>query len=146
MNVVRVLEGVGHGGSLWVAPVDDELRGVKFGHAFRAEKPLVERFPVDEGRFAWLATLADLAAVDGAVVLDSKLRVLGFGAFVELPQHRDIVRILPDGERRERAAVASLFAPGGTHAFKGEFQGINDFEVVAFLVVLPQPGASVGGA
>jgi hypothetical protein len=30
-----------------------------------------------------------------------------------------------------------LFSPGGTHAMKGEFAGINDFEVVAFLVVLP---------
>jgi hypothetical protein len=26
---------------------------------------------------------------------------------------------------------------GGTHAMKGEFAGINDFEVVAFLVALP---------
>lgn len=35
----------------------------------------------------------------------------------------------------EERAVASLFSPGGTHAMKGEFAGINDFEVVAFLVV-----------
>jgi Helicase conserved C-terminal domain/SNF2-related domain len=41
------------------------------------------------------------------------------------------------GQKEERA-VASLFTPGGTHAMKGEFQGINDFEVVAFLVVLPE--------
>ncbi len=40
--------------------------------------------------------------------------------------------------KREERAVASLFTPGGTHALKGEFQGINDFEVVAFLVVLPE--------
>ena len=39
--------------------------------------------------------------------------------------------------KKEERAVASLFTPGGTHAMKGEFQGINDFEVVAFLVVLP---------
>jgi hypothetical protein len=38
--------------------------------------------------------------------------------------------------RTEERAVASLFSPGGTHAIKGEFAGINDFEVVAFLVVL----------
>jgi len=46
--------------------------------------------------------------------------------------------------KREERAVASLFTPGGTHAFKGEFQGINDFEVVAFFVVQPPPqhGAS----
>jgi SNF2 family DNA or RNA helicase len=38
--------------------------------------------------------------------------------------------------KNEERAVASLFSPGGTHAMKGEFAGINDFEVVAFLVVL----------
>lgn len=40
--------------------------------------------------------------------------------------------------KKEERAVASLFRPGGTHAIKGEFHGINDFEVVAFLVVLPE--------
>lgn len=45
--------------------------------------------------------------------------------------------------KKEERAVASLFAPGGTHAMKGEFQGINDFEVVALLVVLPEePGGA----
>jgi SNF2 family DNA or RNA helicase len=39
--------------------------------------------------------------------------------------------------KKEERAVASLFTPGGTHAMKGEFAGINDFEVVAFLVLLP---------
>lgn len=39
--------------------------------------------------------------------------------------------------KSEERAVASLFSPGGTHAIKGEFAGINDFEVVAYLVVLP---------
>jgi SNF2 family DNA or RNA helicase len=38
--------------------------------------------------------------------------------------------------KKEERAVASLFTSGGTHAQKGEFQGINDFEVVAFLVIL----------
>ncbi len=39
--------------------------------------------------------------------------------------------------KKEERAVASLFTPGGTTAMKGEFLGINDFEVVAFLVLLP---------
>ena len=39
--------------------------------------------------------------------------------------------------KHEERAVASLFSPGGTHAMKGEFAGSNDFEVAAFLVVLP---------
>lgn len=42
--------------------------------------------------------------------------------------------------KKEERAIASLFTPGGTHAMKGEFQGINDFEVVAFLVVLSEEG------
>jgi SNF2 family DNA or RNA helicase len=40
--------------------------------------------------------------------------------------------------KSEERAVASLFSPGGTHAMKGEFAGSSDFEVVAFLVVLPE--------
>ena len=40
--------------------------------------------------------------------------------------------------KREERAVASLFTPGGTHAIGNEFAGINDFEVVAFLVVLEE--------
>jgi acetoin utilization deacetylase AcuC-like enzyme len=41
--------------------------------------------------------------------------------------------------KSEERAVASLFRPGGTHAMAGEFAGTNDFEVVAFLVVLAEP-------
>jgi SNF2 family DNA or RNA helicase len=44
--------------------------------------------------------------------------------------------------KKEERAVASLFTPGGTHGMKGEFQGINDFEVVAFLVVTPEATAA----
>jgi len=39
--------------------------------------------------------------------------------------------------KNEERAVQSLFSPGGTHAIKGEFSGSNDFEVVAFIAVLP---------
>ena len=41
--------------------------------------------------------------------------------------------IVGTGEER---AIASLFSPGGTHAMAGEFAGMHDFEVVAFLFVL----------
>jgi len=42
--------------------------------------------------------------------------------------------------KSEERAVASLFTPGGTHALPGEFAGINDFEVVAFLVIQATDG------
>ena len=38
----------------------------------------------------------------------------------------------------EERAIASLFTPGGTHARRGEFQGMDDVEVVAYLIVLPE--------
>ncbi len=38
----------------------------------------------------------------------------------------------------EEHAIASLFSPGGTYTMTGEFAGIDDFEVIAFLVVLPE--------
>lgn len=40
--------------------------------------------------------------------------------------------------KSEERAVASLFNPAGSHAMKGEFAGSNDFEVIAFMVILPQ--------
>ena len=40
--------------------------------------------------------------------------------------------------KNEERAVESLFRSGGTHAMKGEFAGINDFEVLAWLAVLPE--------
>ena len=40
--------------------------------------------------------------------------------------------------KSEERAIASLFSPGGTHALKGEFAGSNDFEVVGYMVVLPE--------
>ena len=43
--------------------------------------------------------------------------------------------------KTEEKAVASLFTPGGTYALKGEFAGMNDFEVIAYLVVLPEASA-----
>lgn len=40
--------------------------------------------------------------------------------------------------KKEERAVASLFSPGGTHALKGEFAGSRDFELMAFIVVVPE--------
>lgn len=43
--------------------------------------------------------------------------------------------------KNEERALASLFVPGGTHALKGEFAGSSDFEVLAYLVILPEKDA-----
>lgn len=44
--------------------------------------------------------------------------------------------------RREERAVASLFSPGGTHARSGEFAGVDDFEVIAWMAILPDAAVS----
>jgi len=43
--------------------------------------------------------------------------------------------------KSEERAIASLFSPGGTHALAGEFAGSEDFEVVAYLVILLEAAA-----
>lgn len=47
--------------------------------------------------------------------------------------------------KSEERAIGSLFSPGGTHAMKGEFAGINDFEVLAWLAVLPDDSSAALG-
>ena len=47
--------------------------------------------------------------------------------------------------KNEERAVASLFTPGGTHAIRGEFAGINDFEIIAWLAVLPHSQNEAAG-
>jgi hypothetical protein len=39
--------------------------------------------------------------------------------------------------KTEEKSVASLFNPEGSHALKGEIAGAQDFEVVAFIVIMP---------
>jgi hypothetical protein len=46
--------------------------------------------------------------------------------------------------RVQERAIASLFRPGGTSAGTGAFSGRDDFEVVAFLVILPNGGGVSG--
>ncbi|RUW30294.1 helicase, partial [Mesorhizobium sp. M2A.F.Ca.ET.015.02.1.1] len=76
----------------------------------------------------------DLPDAEASIRFDKATR---FGRDME-PFQKLLARAVASvvGKKEERA-VASLFSPGGTHAMKGEFAGINDFEVVAFLVVLP---------
>lgn len=86
-------------------------------------------------RLKKLAIGRDLPDVQACTRFDKATR---FGRDME-PYQKLLGRAVASvvGKKEERA-VASLFSPGGTHAMKGEFAGNNDFEVVAFLVVLPE--------
>jgi hypothetical protein len=63
------------------------------------------------------------------------------GADMKAARDRLAVAIASISGKSEERAVASLFTPGGTHAIRGEFAGMDDFEVLAFLVVLPEAAA-----
>jgi hypothetical protein len=78
----------------------------------------------------------DLAAVDR---FD---RVTKAGADMRLAQKQLAAAVAAILGRAEEKAVESLFNPGGTQAARGEFAGTNDFEVVAYLVVLPAEAAA----
>jgi len=82
---------------------------------------------------------SDLPKVEACTRFDKATR---FGRDME-PYQKLLSRAVASivGKSEERA-VASLFSPGGTHALKGEFAGINDFEVVAFVVILPEAEAA----
>jgi helicase-like protein len=88
-----------------------------------------------------LAIGRDLPDAEACIRFDKATR---FGRDME-PYQKLLARAVASvvGKKEERA-VASLFSSGGTHAIKGEFAGINDFEVVAFLVVLPDPEDTAG--
>jgi hypothetical protein len=76
----------------------------------------------------------DLPDADACARFDKATR---FGEDMRAAQRLVAAAVASIVGKSEERAVASLFSPGGTHAMKGEFAGINDFEVVAFLVVLP---------
>lgn len=75
--------------------------------------------------------LPDAAAVDAFDKTTKR------GEDMRVPQRLLASAVASVVGKSEERAVSSLFTPGGTHALKGEFAGIDDFEVVAYLNVLP---------
>jgi DisA bacterial checkpoint controller nucleotide-binding len=119
-GIVRALVEQGHGGALWLLPEGRPLsKKVRVGRGVASDpRGLYERWPEDDACATWLASIACLAAVDGAVVLDSHLRVLGFAAFVDLSEPVPVVRKLADGSDEQ---VLSSALGGGRHRSAVEF-------------------------
>lgn len=160
-----VLEGMPLGAHAVTSSIDADIEpGIIF--CLRAEGPGASKAPAGAGSGDYPLAPIYLAHVgdDGTTVLAypqakrilDRLKRLALGR--ELPdlgassRHDKLTRQGEDmrhaqkllasavasvvGKAEERA-VASLFSPGGTHAMKGEFAGAGDFEVLAFMVVLP---------
>ncbi len=114
----------GHGGSLWLVsestrnPQPRSIAGVRMGHVLEPGPPPLERFVDEADRQRWIASVAHLASVDGAVVLDAAARIIGFSAFVETGAPVPLIELLPSGGTRR---ISSPDTGGGRHRAAAEF-------------------------
>jgi hypothetical protein len=116
-HTIRSITRDGHGGAVWTLKEGHGLDGIQIGHAIqRSNPPPREKH---QQLFKWLESVGDLAGVDGAVLIDSKLRVLGFGCFVEIPSSPRDVLCLTGINRAETRLSTSL--GGGRHRSAVEF-------------------------
>jgi hypothetical protein len=87
-------------------------------------------------RLKRLCVRTDAAVIDDREAWTQLDKDTGNGEHMERIQGllaKAIAHVTGKGEER---ALASLFTPGGTHAKKGEFAGMDDYEVMAYVVIL----------
>ncbi len=90
--------------------------------------------------FEWSRAIANLAAIDGAVVLDKRFAVLGFGAEVsaELPTPSQVWRALDrEGSRRRPEAIEAV---GTRH--RAAYRFVNDHPTSVAIVVSHDGGVT----
>lgn len=105
----------GHGGAFWIVRDPERLSGVTIGTRLRDEPTILERF---EQQVPWLDSITALAGADGAVLMDAKGRVLGFGAFTDIPAEFPMLQRLPGGETE---SITSFQLGGGRHRSAAQF-------------------------
>jgi DisA bacterial checkpoint controller nucleotide-binding len=116
-HTIRAIAKEGHGGAVWMLREAQAIDGIQIGHPIqRREPPTRERY---EQRFKWLESVGNLATVDGAVLLDSHLRVLGFGCFIDVPDSPQEVFRLVGMNKVDR--ISSEVLGGGRHRSAIEF-------------------------
>jgi hypothetical protein len=117
-TTVRAIVEHAHGGAVWLVREGRTLRSLRMDRRIAHDaRSLLERFPVEEARKQWLVSIAHLAGTDGAVVLDSTFRMLGFGVFIPSKPVR-VVRRLHDGSRE---TISSAQLGGGRHRSAAQF-------------------------
>jgi hypothetical protein len=129
-HTIRAIAKEGHGGAVWMLREAQALDGIQIGHPTqRREPPPRERH---EQRFKWLESVGNLAAIDGAVLLDSHLRVLGFGCFIDVPDsprevfclvginkvEKNSSEVLGGGRHRSAIEFCCRFAPAEQLSFR----------------------------
>ena len=107
----------GHGGAIWTLRHGCSIGDIQIGHQVKESNPPVRE--KSSQRFKWLESVGNLAAVDGAVLIDSELQVLGFGCFIDLPDSERDVACLVGSTGVEKRPSKSL--GGGRHRSAIEF-------------------------
>jgi hypothetical protein len=80
-RIVDTLVTGGHGGSVWVIRTANRPIGVRIGHIIAGGLRMVMRSADPLQNRANIVSLANLAAVDGALLIDNEARPLGFSVF-----------------------------------------------------------------
>ena len=115
-HTIQAVSRGGHGGAVWILREGQSLQGIQVGHAMKRREPPARG---DERRFKWLDSVGNLAAVDGAVLIDSSLRVLGFGCFIDVPEEPREVFCLTARNQTKKESSETL--GGGRHRSGIEF-------------------------
>jgi hypothetical protein len=116
-SAIRAIADDGHGGAIWIirkGSIPDS--SVQFWYRVQPDdRPLPDHYP----NFSFLQSIGHLTAVDGAVVVDQNIRVLGFGAFIEIPKTPKLVNAITDENKEQK--VPSTKLGGGRHRSAVEF-------------------------
>jgi hypothetical protein len=116
-RTIRAIADASHGGAIWILRKDVVPDSVQIEyHVQPDERPLPTQA---NARFQILESIGHLAAVDGAVVLDQHIKILGFGAFIEIPDEPKLVTTISDENKEEK--VLSTKLGGGRHRSAVEF-------------------------
>jgi hypothetical protein len=115
-SMIRTVREGQSGGAIWISASGEIPSRVRIGYGVRPTSDHADRRLPQRER--WLQSIAHLTGVDGAVLLDAQLRVLGFGCFVDLSEPVPVVVQKSDGGRTEGRSDA---LGGGRHRSAAEF-------------------------
>ncbi len=116
-SIVRRVSKQKHGGAIWILNDSAQPQGIEMSYEINNEGKekmgtLMDRFDNHVAREDWLNSLAYLAAVDGAVLMNSRLQVLGFGSFIKTDEAIKLERYKNDGTHE---TILSTDLGGGRH-------------------------------
>jgi hypothetical protein len=118
-TVVKAIAEVSHGGALWILREGCAPKTVHIGFSVQQNDMALLSMQYEQ-RTKWLASIGYLAGTDGAVLVNSRLKVIGFGAFIDIPDEARIVTVYSE-QGRMPMALESTKLGGGRHRSAIEF-------------------------